>query len=102
MGMFGSSNRVRSGAVARGKRVVRKVRHVWGDIPDFVLLGWNGAALAARGERPLALLARPPVSGTAGVKEGESTFNLFLALDSPSMSLRCCQRGPWHTTDLSD
>lgn len=70
------------------------------DIPDFPLLGWKGAALAARGDRPVALF-RALVSGAAGVNDGESTFRRFFALHWTGMSL-CSIQQSYVTTDLSD
>ena len=86
-----------------------RANQVWGrrdlprlrDLPDLPTFGWNGAALAARGDKPLCFFNTPLVSGMAGVKEGESTFKRFLALRAECMSA-CNVQGHRNATDLSD
>ena len=55
---------------------------------EFSPLGWKGAAFAALGDKPVILGVEPLMERDvglreAGVKLGESTFNLFLVLETP-------------------
>ena len=59
-----------------------------GPIPELKPFGLNGAALAAFGDKPVALVELPLTESEvelseAGVKLGESTFNRLFILEIP-------------------
>lgn len=61
-----------------------------GTVPEPKPLGLNGAALAAFGDNPVAFVELPLTereveASEAGVKLGESTFNLFFILKSADL-----------------